>query len=125
MVDFGFCVPAWFPASTGLTVKFHTVTTATSGDMVFQAAFSTTNGFDIDGDASYSHQSSGAVTTSGTSGIPTRVSIAFTSAQIDGLVAGDFVILRIRRDADNTSATDSITANDVILLEQSLIIEEA
>jgi hypothetical protein len=125
MIDFAFRVPTWFPASTGVNVKFATVSTATSGNQVFQASFRRIDtGEDVDVTHSYTYQTTGAVATSGTAGQPTYLTVSFTSGQLDSFVAGELVVLRIRRDADNTSATDSITANDVILLEASLIVEE-
>jgi hypothetical protein len=122
-----FIIPPWFPGSTGVDVKFMTTTTATSGNMVWQAAFRRLNtGEDIDTTAhSYSYQSSGAVATSGTAGQPTYVTISFSSAQIDSFVAGEAVILMIRRDADNTSATDSITGANLLLHPSTVAIYEA
>lgn len=121
MLDCAGIIPTWF--SGDLQVKFWTVSSATANDMVFQVAPVTTNNFDIDGAPTYTYQSSGAVTTSGTAGKPTLVTVTITSAQ-HAFTAGDFVSFRIRRDADNTSATDSITANDVIVLDKSIWVEE-
>ena len=102
----------------GLTVDIYVVTAATSGNTVFQAAIErieTTQDTDTDGFASF--QSSGAVAVSGTAGVPVKVTITFTDgSQMDSLAAGELFRLKIRRDADDTSATDSVTANDVSVL---------
>jgi hypothetical protein len=76
----------------------------------FQAAIErieTTQDTDSDGFASF--QSSGAVAVSGTAGVPVKVTVTF-------IAAGELFRLKIRRDADDTSATDSVTANDVSVL---------
>jgi hypothetical protein len=116
-------VPGWFPGSTGMKLTGYCISDATANAFVFQAALYRLV-VDIDGNFAYTYQSSGAVTTSGTAGIPTKFTISFSSAQIDSLVAGDAFRLRLRRDADNTSATDSITGNDVGIIS-SLLLEEA
>ncbi|MHA2047210.1 MAG: hypothetical protein ACW99G_20655, partial [Candidatus Thorarchaeota archaeon] len=102
-------------AGGGLTVTLYCTTEATSGNTVFQAALErieTTQDIDSDGFAAF--QSSGATAVSGTSGVPFKVTITFTDgAQMDSVDAGELFRLKIRRDADDTSATDSVTANDV------------
>jgi hypothetical protein len=81
------------------------MTSATSGNVVWQAAWENGN-TDIDADSFAAAQSSGQVAVNGSSGIKSRGTITFTSAQIDGAAAGDLVWVKINRDADSTSATD-------------------
>lgn len=88
----------------GVTVYLHfAMTTATSGEVVWDGAFERIGEVqDIDSDNFASAQSSGAITVSGTSGIPKICSIAFTDgAQIASIVAGEGFRLKITRDADN------------------------
>jgi hypothetical protein len=92
-------------SGNGLTVDIDWVaTTATTGDCVWQGAFERMN-TDIDSD-SFASANSSTSTTSGTSGVITRTSIAFTNgAQIDSLAAGEPFRLRINRDANSGSDT--------------------
>lgn len=100
-------------ASGGFTVKVHVMaTTATSGDVVIQAAFEALAAQDVDADGFAAFQTSGAVTVSGTSGIEVIATITFTDgAQADSVAAETAFRLKIRRDADNTSATDSVVGD--------------
>lgn len=97
----------------GITVKVKSAaTSATSGNMVWQAAFELIDSQDMDSDSFAAFQGSGAIAISGTSGVITSASIAFTNgAQMDSVTAGSMYRLKIRRDADNTSATDSVTGD--------------
>lgn len=105
-------IPQNFTASAGVTLKIHFLaTSATSGNGVLQAAIETENGLDRDADSFPAFQSSGAVAVSGTSGIESIATVTFTNAQADGIAAGDAFRLKIRRDADDTSATDSVTGD--------------
>jgi hypothetical protein len=116
-----FRVPTWFPASTGVNVKFCFHTTDTGGgNAVWLAAFrrvDTAEDWDTT-NHSYSTQSA-TVAAPTTAGRVAYVSIAFSSAQIDSFVAGELVNLRITRDADtNVNA-------DCVVVEASVIVEEA
>jgi hypothetical protein len=84
---------------------------ATSGNVVIQGAFENLNAQDKDSDGFAAFQSSGAVAVSGTSGIEVEVSITFTNAQADSLSAGQHFRYKVRRDADDTSATDNVTGD--------------
>lgn len=97
----------------GITIHCHVAaTTATSGNVVLQAALERVTAQDMDSDSFASFQSSGATAISSTSGIVTDVTVALTSgAQMDSVGVGDVFRLKIRRDADNTSATDSVTGD--------------
>lgn len=104
-------------AGGGITLKIHfMLTSGTSGDGVWQAAFEALAAQDADSDGFAAFQSSGAVAANGTNGIESIATITFTDgAQMDSVAAGGAFRLKIRRDADNTSATDSITGSDLEL----------
>ena len=95
-------------AGGGITLKLHFMaTSATSGNVVWQAAFERVAGQDADSDGFASFQASGQVAVNGTSGIESIATITFTNgAQMDSVVAGDEFRLKVRRDADSTTATD-------------------
>lgn len=103
----------------GVTVRSGAMaSTATSGTYVLQGAFERhqddTDDLDSDGFASF--QSSGAITAPSDSGEVGYDDITFTDgAQMDSVAAGESFRLKIRRDADSTSATDNM-AGDLELL---------
>lgn len=103
--------------SGGLTVEIYaSATSATSGNVVWQAAIERIGNevLDIDSDSFAAFQSSGAVAVSSTTGFVKKYTVAFTDgSQMDSLAAGELFRLKIRRDADNTSATDSVTTSDM------------
>jgi hypothetical protein len=120
-IDGIFRVPTWFPASTGVNVKFcfHSTTTA-GGNAVWLAAFrriNTTEDWDTT-NHSYSTQTA-TVAASTTAGAMAYVSIAFSSAQIDSFVAGELVNLRITRDADTNVDADCIVPVASIMVEEA------
>lgn len=80
--------------------------TATSGDVVWTAAFErqADGGTDIDAD-SFATANSVTSTAPGTSGVPKYATIAFTNSELDGLVVNERYRLKITRDADNASDT--------------------
>lgn len=98
-------------AGGGLTVKVNAAhSTATSGSSRWQAQIERSN-TDLDAD-SFAAAQSAANAASGTSGIITTASIAFTDgAQMDSLAVGDTFRLKITRDADGTSGTDDATGD--------------
>lgn len=105
-------------AGGGVTLYVHFTTDATSGDAVWQAAFERIGDGqqDIDADGFASFNSSGAVAVPATSGHVKICTITFTDgAQMDNVAVGEGFRLKVRRDADNTSATDSVTGNDLEL----------
>ena len=116
-------LPANYGGS-GITVDCYvTFTSATSGTARLQSDFERGNagGSDIDADSfSGAFQSAGG-TANATSGIKTKISIAHTNVQLDGLAAGEPFRLKIRRDADGTSGTDDIPTDlelhEVVLRE--------
>lgn len=99
-------------AGGGLTFKIYFMaTSATTGNGVWQAAIERMN-TDEDSDSFAAFQGSGQVAVNGTSGIVSIGTITMTSgAQMDSLAAGESFRLKIRRDADNTSATDDATGD--------------
>lgn len=105
---------AWTGGNIEVDVYFY-ATSATSGNGVWQGAWERGN-TDVDSDSFAAAQSSGQVAVNGTSGILSKGTITFTSAQIDGTVAGEPAVIKINRDADNTSATDD-AAGDLELLK--------
>lgn len=106
-------------AGGGLTVTLvWLASTATSGNVVWQAAFERhqDDTDDLDSDSFAAFQGSGAVATASASGEPQYSNITFTDgAQMDNLAAGESFRLKIRRDADDTSATDSMTGDAELL----------
>lgn len=103
---------------SGLDINiFWAATTATSGNVRWQAAIERidASSLDIDADSFASFQSVGG-TAPGTSGQVVKSTVALTSgANMDSLAAGELFRLKIRRDADGTSGTDDVTT-DVELL---------
>lgn len=98
----------------GLTIDLYVAfSSATSGNVRFQTDFERMNASGPDRDAdsfSGTFQSAGG-TPNATNGIETKISIAHTNAQLDGLLAGEPFRLKLRRDADGTSGTDDITTD--------------
>ena len=98
-------------------------TTATTGNVVWRAAFRRLQDAteDIDTSHTYSFQSVTDAAPS-PSGSFTDAIVTFTSAQVDGLLAGENAILRIGRDAANASDTmsgDAELSVDQIALRES------
>ena len=102
------CVLPRSYAGGGLTVYLHwAATSATSGDVVWNAAFERIGegSQDIDSDGFASAQAATA-TASGTSGNIDIQAITFTDgAQMDSVAVGESFRLKITRDADNGSDT--------------------
>lgn len=89
-------------------------TTATSGNVVWQGAFERhqDDTDDLDSDHFAAFQSSGAVAAPSASGEPGYDDITFTDgAQIDSLAVNESFRFKVRRDADDTSATDSMSGD--------------
>ena len=106
-------MPAHYGGGSIVIDLYVALSSATSGTSRWQTDFERINsaGPDLDSDSfSGSFQSAGG-SASGTSGIPTAISITHTSAQIDSLAAGEPFRLKVRRDADGTSGTDDITTD--------------
>jgi hypothetical protein len=100
-------------AGGGLTVDIDWVAaSATSGATGWLTAFERhDSGTDLDAD-SFGTEKSASTTTSGTSGAVTRTTIAHTSgAEIDSLAAGEAYRLRLCRDGNGSTVTDSMTGD--------------
>ena len=109
-------VPAGY-AGAALEVQIHWVAeTAIVDDVRWGASFERNN-TDIDSD-SFAAQQVTDDTTSGTSGIPTVTTIAFTQAQADGIVGGDSFRLEIERVA---GATEDDMADDAQIMRIVLV----
>jgi hypothetical protein len=88
--------------ASGLTIRLiWTATTATSGDVVWDASLEKLT-TDINSD-SFDAAASVTTTTNGTSGVPNYSTITLTT--IDSLAVGDGFRLKINRDANNGSDT--------------------
>jgi len=97
----------------GITILIHSsAETAASGDVVWQTALERIGDEqqNVDSDSFAAFQSSSAVAVPGTSGLVGIISINHSNgAQMDSIIVGEKFRLKIRRDADDTSATDSVT----------------
>jgi hypothetical protein len=97
---------------TATVVWTATDVTVTPHNAVWQGAFLsvTDDADDLDTKSFASFQSSGAVGEGSASGEPVYDTIAFTNgAQMDSVAVNEMFFFKLRRDADNTSATDSLT----------------
>lgn len=106
----------------GVTVKiFWMATSATSGNVVWQAAFRsfTADADDLDTKSFAAFNGSGAQATASATGEHMEDTITFTDgADMDSVANGEWFHLKIRRDADDTSATDSMTGDaELVLVE--------
>lgn len=101
-------------AGGGLTVNLHVgFTSAVTGTSYWQAAVERmdVNTLDLDADSFAAFQGANVVP-NGVSGIMTLGTITFTNgAQIDSVVVGDMFRLKIRRDADGSVGTDTVTTD--------------
>lgn len=88
-------------------------TTVTPHNAVFQGAFERVadDAQDMDSDSFASFQSSGAVAEASASGELSYDDIGFSAAEADGVAAGELFRFKLRRDADDTSGTDSLTGD--------------
>jgi hypothetical protein len=111
-LNFKGVMPQHYAGTTGVTLYIHYLTkTAIAGNVVWQAAFERVSDSiqDIDSSGFAALNGSGAITVPGTSGLVDITTIAFTDgADMDSVAAGDGFRLKLRRDADDTSATDSL-----------------
>ncbi len=104
--------------SSGLTIKIqYSMASATTGAVYFEASVMAVT----DGDAadinteSYDTANSGNATVPGTAGYLDEISITLTNA--DSVAAGDYVKIKINRDANNASDT---AAGDAEVVATSL-----
>ncbi len=110
-------------AGGGVTVKIHfAISTQNNNNSVWQTSFERigTGQQDLDADGFAAAKSSGQVASPATVGFVGVASIAHTSgAEMDSVVAGEMFRLKVRRDADSTSATDDV-ASDAELVALAL-----
>jgi hypothetical protein len=98
-------------AGGGITAYLHWCGVPTSGNVVWGGAFERHQAAtdDLDSDSFATEQTAtGAI--SGTSGVITTTSIAFTSGQIDGLAVGEsgrFRVQRLGGDGSDTTSGDA------------------
>jgi len=109
-------MPQSYAGTTGVTVYIHYAMSTANGSVyvVWQAAFERVSDSvqDIDSDGFEAFNSTGQVAVPGTLGHVDVASIAFTDgSDMDSVVAGDGFRLKIRRDADGTSADDDATGD--------------
>ena len=104
-----FVVPSHYAAG-GFTVLLHVAfTTETNNTLRANLELSVERGTtDKDAD-SFATMTDGEVAPNATSGIETVLTIAL--ANMDSIVAGDHVRLKVRRDADGTNGTDNIATD--------------
>lgn len=100
------------PSGT-ITLLLHGImASATTGSVRAQSqigAFTPGDSTDLDTTFSLDTANSGGSTVPGTAGYPFTVSI--TVSNVDGWAVGDLVLLRINRDADQTSGTDDASGD--------------
>jgi len=99
----------------GLTITIiWMASSATSGDVVWQVAIEshTDDADDLDSDSFAAFNGSGAVTAPSASGEPGYDNVTFTTgADMDSLAKDESFRLKVRRDADDTSATDNMSGD--------------
>ena len=107
-------MPAHYGGGSIIIDLYVALTSATSGTSRWQTDIERINsaGPDLDTDSFVGSFQSAGGCASGTSGIPTAISITHTAgAQMDSLAAGEPFRLKVRRDADGTSGTDDIATD--------------
>ncbi len=99
----------------GVTVFIHySAETDIANNVVWQTTFERVGDGqqDVDSDGFASFNSSGAIAVPGTSGHVDITSIAHTDgAEMDSIAIGEKFRFKIRRDADDTSATDNVVGD--------------
>lgn len=116
--NFSGILPAHY-AGGGLTLKIHwSATSATSGNVVWNAAIEAIASLDIDAD-SFATAQTATGTANGTSGVETITTITFSSgANMDSLAAGGAFRLQVSRNA--TSGSDTMTGDAELLYMEIL-----
>jgi hypothetical protein len=108
-------IPEGADLSAGLAVRLiWMATTAITGDVMWESAIERGN-TDLDSD-SFGTAKTTTTTTSGTSGIPVTTTINHDAAEIDGVLVGELVRVRVRRVAADSADTMSGDA-ELIALE--------
>jgi hypothetical protein len=103
----------------GLTVHtYWSFTSATSNQVSIQGAIERmdVSSLDIDDTGAFAAFQAATGTAPATNGQIIQINLTFTSgAQMDSLAAGEMFRLKIRRDADGSVATDSVTGDAELL----------
>jgi len=106
------CVLSSLYQGNGVTVEFYTVSSGTANDLDWDGSWERIEATqDIDSDGFATAISADNNNNSGTSGVATKVSMAFTNgAQMDSCAAGELCRFRLCRDdtADTTAATNGL-----------------
>lgn len=108
--DFPLIMPQSFAGTTGITLRFMHGSAAATGNYLLGAALRRIEDDTDDLDTTahtYVYQETSAVTTPSAIGEVAYDSLALTNAQMDGVIAGDAFILRIRVDGDTTITGDT------------------
>lgn len=112
------------PRYSGAALKVRlpwTATSATTGGVRWEGSFRRLDtAEDVDTSLSYTFQGATA-TAPGTNGFPLYTEVAFSAAQIDGVLAGEMFVLRIRRKHDD--AGDTMTGDAELWASQVLVLE--
>lgn len=88
----------------GITIVLYcTLASATTGTLGWDVAFERRN-TDVDADSFATAQVVAAVTVPANNGDPLVMSLAIAHANLDGVVAGDWFRVRVRRDTADTAA---------------------
>lgn len=87
--------------SSGLTLKFqYSMVSATTNEVIIGCeVMAVSDGEDVDTDSYDTVNTSSATTVPGTAGLIDEISLTLTNA--DSVAAGDYVSIKIRRDANN------------------------
>ena len=113
MIDF-YCYLRGY-AGGGLTVNLKwAAASATTGNTVWQAAIRSVadDAEDLDAAHTYDYNSGGQDLAPSLSGELSYDPVTFTDgADMDSLADGEYFVLRVRRDADSTSATDDMAGD--------------
>jgi hypothetical protein len=117
---FSCVLPTGIDLTNGLVVMLYwAAETATAGTIGWDVAFEriADGGIDLDADSFGTAQVVTAETVSGTSGILSQSSVAFTQAQLPtSFASGEFFRVRVRRDVAGDSAAGDAELYKVVLL---------
>lgn len=102
---FGGVLPAHYGGGGALGIELHwSATTATSGNVRWQAAIENTTDTDIDANG-FGAASSATAATATTSGNLTRTTLSVSAANAGSPVAGEALRVKVIRDADDAADT--------------------
>lgn len=102
------------PAVLVISARVATATTGTFRFIAAVEAVSSGDSLDTDSTSSFDSNNSGGVSAPGVAGYMTQITITLTAN--DSASAGDFVRIKITRDASGSTGTDDISGSDVEIL---------